>query len=262
VTLKTDNVNALTVALAAGWCSFKLDSPVELLIDGQKLAGPRPLTDRSWECSLQRSDSQWQIAVEGPTALRKRHDLQGPIDDAFMDSFIFVRPSDKCAHPSVETWTQAELAHAIEHWRRHFRGEARVRQDTQVTDEDIAGSNLVLWGDASANSLLRRIVDRLPIRWAADHVTVGKQQFPAEHHAPVLIYPNPLNPRRYVVLNSGFTFREYDYLNNARQVPKLPDWAVIDLRTPPNSRWPGKIAAADFFDETWQLRPAAGLSAP
>ena len=49
---------------------------------------------------------------------------------------------------------------------------------------------------------------------------------------PILIFPNPLNPERYVVLNSGFTFREYDYLNNARQVPKLPDWAVVDVTTP------------------------------
>ena len=30
----------------------------------------------------------------------------------------------------------------------------------------------------------------------------------AAHHVPILIYPNPLNPQRYVVLNSGFTFRE------------------------------------------------------
>ena len=44
----------------------------------------------------------------------------------------------------------------------------------------------------------------------------------------MLIYPNPLNPKKYVVLNSGFTFREFDYLNNARQIPKLPDWAVVD----------------------------------
>ena len=64
---------------------------------------------------------------------------------------------------------------------------------------------------------------------------------------PVLIYPNPLNPKHYVVLNSGFTFREYDYLNNARQVPKLPDYAVIDVRTPPSSRLPGKVVTAGFF---------------
>jgi hypothetical protein len=68
-----------------------------------------------------------------------------------------------------------------------------------------------------------------------------------------LICPNPLNPQRYVVLNSGFTFREYDYLNNARQVPKLPDFAVIDVRAPQTPRGPGAVVAAGFFDEHWQL---------
>ena len=69
----------------------------------------------------------------------------------------------------------------------------------------------------------------------------------------MLIYPNPLNPKRYVVLNSGFTFREYDYLNNARQVPKLPDYAVIDVSVPASSRAPGGIVAAGFFGERWEL---------
>jgi hypothetical protein len=69
-----------------------------------------------------------------------------------------------------------------------------------------------------------------------------------------MIYPNPLNPNRYIVLNSGFTYREYDYLNNARQTPKLPDWAVIDLREAPSSRFPGRIAAAGFFDEQWRVK--------
>ena len=59
-----------------------------------------------------------------------------------------------------------------------------------------------------------------------------------------------------MVLNSSFTFRDYAYLNNARQVPMLPDWAVIDLNTSPNSIWPGKVVtevepAGDF----WQAEP-------
>jgi hypothetical protein len=74
---------------------------------------------------------------------------------------------------------------------------------------------------------------------------------------PLLIYPNPLDPKRYVVLNSGFTFRESDYANNARQVPRLPDWAIIDIGTPPDATSPGKIDAADFFGEHWELHPAA-----
>ncbi len=43
-------------------------------------------------------------------------------------------------------------------------------------------------------------------------------------------------------------------VNNARQTPKLPDWAIVDLRVKPDSRWPGKVVDADFFDETWSVQ--------
>jgi hypothetical protein len=56
-----------------------------------------------------------------------------------------------------------------------------------------------------------------------------------------------------VVVNSGFTFREFDYLNNARQTPKLADYAVIDTRTPITARGPGEVVEGGFFDERWQL---------
>ena len=68
-----------------------------------------------------------------------------------------------------------------------------------------------------------------------------------------MIYPNPLNPKKYIVINSGFTFREYDQLNNARQVPKLPDFAIVDVSKPATSRAPGGITTAGFFDERWEL---------
>jgi hypothetical protein len=80
----------------------------------------------------------------------------------------------------------------------------------------------------------------------------------ASSHVPVLIYPNPLNPNRYLVLNSGPTQREVDYLNNARQVPRLPDYAIVDTTTPPDEKTVGKIVAAGFFDESWSLRADDG----
>jgi hypothetical protein len=100
------------------------------------------------------------------------------------------------------------------------------------------------------------VAEQLPIKWTREGITVGKDTYAADKHALVAIYPNPLNPRRYVVINSGPTYREYDYLNNARQIPKLPDWAIVDTSTPPNAKAPGKIVNADFFDEAWQARPA------
>ena len=137
--------------------------------------------------------------------------------------------------------------------RTQFGGDARLKYDFPETDADISAHNLVLGGAPARNKLLAKLAGKLPIDWSEKHVKTGKETFPATGHAVVMIYPNPLNPKKYVVLNSGFTFREYDQLNNARQVPKLPDFAIIDLSQPPNSRTPGGIASAGFFDERWEL---------
>lgn len=255
IEIETDNVTELSIDMPPGWCPFDIDVPVLLVIDEQEIEGPSPRSDRSFNVRLYQDDDGWHIGNREKSGLQKRPNLQGPIDDAFMDSFIFVRPTGEAANAEAGKWAAAELERAIEHWRRHFRGEARVKNDADVTDEDIAGANLVLWGDPASNKLLGRIAEKLPIAWSAEKIAVGDREFAADKHGLVAIYPNPLNPKRYVVLNSSFTFREFAYLNNARQVPKLPDWAVIDLSVPPDSLWPGKVVAADFFDESWRLKP-------
>jgi pimeloyl-ACP methyl ester carboxylesterase len=259
VWLTVSNVEALTLSIPAGFAPFNVEQTVKVhFLDNdvsQSLDAPKVGSDRSWFAQFHREGTAWKTGPAPAQGLRKRHGLQGPIDDAFMDSFLFVRPTGPFAHAAVAHWTESELQHAIVHWRQQFRGHARVQEDRAITDADIASHNLVLWGDPSSNAVLKKIADQLPIRWTDRDITVGDRKFPAEHHAAIAIYPNPLNPNRYVVLNSSFTYREYDYLNNARQVPKLPDWAIVDLRTPPNSRLPGKIVDADFFDEHWQLKP-------
>lgn len=223
-------------------------------IDGQRVTAATPESDRAWTAHFLKSGGKWlaRDAAAEP-GLHKRHGLQGPVDDAFLSSFIFVRPTGTALAPGVSGWVKSEQEHAITEWRRQFRGEAQVRDDTQIGDAEIAASNLILWGDPGSNRVLARIADRLPLQWTAGAVVAGKKRWPAATHAPILIYPNPLNPGKYVVINSGFTFREYDYLNNARQVPKIPDWAIVDTATPPNERYPGKLAAAGFFGEKWEL---------
>ena len=72
----------------------------------------------------------------------------------------------------------------------------------------------------------------------------------------MFIFPNPLNPKKYVVINSGFTF--HDQSNNDMQSPKLPDWAVVDITKPGNNyRYlPLFVESQGFFDEAWKLKAA------
>jgi hypothetical protein len=47
--------------------------------------------------------------------------------------------------------------------------------------------------------------------------------------------------------------REEALLNNAQQVAKLPDWAVVNLNTAPDSKNPGEVVNAGFFDRFWKV---------
>ena len=272
IALATRNIHGLRLTISAGRSPFNPDQPVQIVLvqdtlkhtgplssvaaddRAQRIAGPRPGTDRSWDCELHFDGKAWSLGPVATEGLHKIHDLQGPIDDAFMDSFLIVRPTGTPRHFAVGMWTEAELERLVREWRRQFRGDALVKDDTDVTAQDMATHHLILFGDPSSNSVLKSVMGKLPIQWGPAQIKVANASYSSEDHAPVLIYPNPANPRRYVVVNSGFTYREYAYLNNARQVPKLPDWAVVDLRTPPDSLWPGRVVAAGFFDEQWQLR--------
>jgi len=255
VEIKTQNVTALLLNFESGHCPISVLENPTVEIDGQKVAAPKVKTDRSWQVELTKASGSWTLRGDETRAgIVKRHGLCGPIDDAFMDAFEFVTPTGKPLNDVVGAWVTSELEHAQREWRKQFRGDAPTKKDTEVKDEDFATKNIVLWGDPSSNAVLKSIADKLPVQWTEAGIQVGGKTYTAADHVPVLIFPNPRNPSHYVVLNSGFTYREYDYLNNARQVAKLPDWAVLDLSEKPNATAPGKVVDAGFFDEKWQVK--------
>jgi dienelactone hydrolase len=245
IQVTTKNIAAFTLT------PFTRGDYPEVIVDQQSLTGPRYWN--GWTAHFQKARGRWRVANGVPRGLMKRHGLSGPIDDAFMDSFLFVRPTGQARHAEVGAWTTREFERAIVEWRRVFRGDVRVKDDRAVTAEDIATCHLVLWGDPAANSMLAKVLKQLPLRWTDKTLQLGSHTLSAAQHVPILIYPNPLNPSRYLVLNSGFTFRQGSTTSNSLQTPKLPDWALIDLSLPSDQRWPGGVVDAGFFDDHWRL---------
>ncbi len=261
VEVKTQGATGLTLDMPSGYCKLSLLEKVKLSIDGQQIEVSRPKTDRSWLVHLSKQKGRWSevLGDESKGQLVKKHGLQGPIDDAFMSSFLFVKPTGQAWNEATGTWAKAEMDRAVFEWRRQFRGDAPMKDDKALTEADIAGSNLVLWGDPGSNSVLAKVLAKLPVQWTKESLTLNGKAHPGAGAMPVMIYPNPLNPERYIVINSSFTYREYDYLNNARQVAKLPDWAVVDITQPKTTQAPGGIADAGFFDEKWQWKPGPAV---
>jgi hypothetical protein len=177
----------------------------------------------------------------------------GPIDHAFGEEFIFVRPTGRPWNDAVGAWSKAEMERAIAEWRRVCRADVRVMDDDQLTNAETLNAHLILWGDPQSNSYLGEILKDIPLlRWNKDTLIFGGYKLNAAFHVPILIYPN-VRTGKYLILNSGPTFRTSAESTPRDLTPKLPDWALVDIRTPPGPKWPGKIVDAGFFDEDWQL---------
>lgn len=233
---------------------------VEILIDRQSLKVQDWDDAAGIQVELQRQSSpdnpQWDVVKQGNSELRKRPGLQGPIDDAFCDRFLFVAPSRPSRHGVIQRWIEREFQYAKDRWRRLMRGDVRVVVDKDLTPEDIESNHLICFGDFSSNQYLREIASKLPIQWTSDELQVGSQQFGVGVHAVALCFPNPRNPDKYVVVNSGMTFREFSNVSNSRQIAMLPDWAVLRVdNAEDDGIFAGRVIADGFFDERWQLQP-------
>ncbi len=178
--------------------------------------------------------------------------LQGPIDDAFTDRFQVVGSSQPGWHAAPSQYAAATFKQFSALWDRHFRGTLPVIAHGDYVPQ--SEPNLVLFGDPESNPLIAKVLPQLPITWTKEKLVVNGVEYDPKTHVPVLIYPNPLDPHRYVVINSGHTFKDADLKGtNALLYPRLGDWAVI--KPAPTDKDPAAydVVAAGLFDENWQF---------
>ncbi len=207
---------------------------------------------------IAKKDGKWTYEGErGAVELTgKRPGLQGPIDDAFTKPFLCVRGTGKPWNSAVQTWADANLKRFAYEWHRYFRGELPVKDDAEVTPDDIKRCNLILFGDPGSNSLIARVLPKLPMKWTNEELAFGGKKYSSTDHAPVMIQPNPIAPDRYVVLNGGHTFHEKELASlNYLLFPRLGDWAILKVgpTSPANPSDPldETVERAGFFDERW-----------
>lgn len=236
---------------------------VSIQIDGQKLEADASNAHPAYYVALIKNKLGWEttaskdwIALLDKTPGKVPH-LQGPIDDAFADAFLCVRGTGKPWHDAVKQYVDADLARFQAEWSKFMRGRVPVKNDVNVTEDDILNRHLILFGDPSSNSLVRRIAKDLPLTWNNKEITFGGKTMPSENHLPVLIQRNPLNPSRYVVVNSGHTFHAKEFQGtNALLYPRLGDFALLKLTPTENNPLNVETVRAGLFDELWRM-PAA-----
>jgi predicted esterase len=248
--IQTRNVRILHLTLPVGGAPM-----ATIEIDKQTI------TARPWinptgipNIYLENRQGKWEavlpqrLITKTARRLQKLQKLQGPIDDAFMDSFLCVKGSDEAWNKSAQDYADRELERFRTEWSKYWRGALPVKTDAEVTDDDIANKHLILFGDPGSNTLIAQALDGLPVNWTRDEIRMGGKQYKSSEHIPVLIYPSPFNAQRYVVLNTGHTFHKADYEGtNALLFPRLGDYAIMRLgqNTEP--------VVTGLFDDYWRI---------
>jgi hypothetical protein len=257
IEVRTMNVSALTLSPSA---KLLRDDWASVAIDGVNFS--RWVLKPGDSVSFMKQGGMWHVTPL--SGVHKQFGVSGPIDDALFGPVLAVRGTGTPWSAPLAQWLDQELQRTRDGWDVFFRGRLPERTDQTITADDVKSKNLYLFGDPGSNLYLRKILPKLPITWANDAITVAGKTYPTSSHVPMLIFPNPDNASRYVVINCGFSFSRADWDgSNARQYPHLPDWAIVrfDADHFADDRTKDTIAAG-FFDEQWTLPTAAVVANP
>ncbi len=237
------------------------NSTASLAVGNRPVVLPSPRPDPSERLVFERhDDGSWHYrdSKQPDPVARKQPGLQGPMDDAFSQRFLCVRGTGQPWHPQVHDWAEANLHRFAYEWRWHYRGDLPIKDDVDVTPEDLRSAHLILFGDPGSNLWIGRMLPDIPIKWSRETIHGRGHTLDASDHGLQLIMANPLpeGAGRYVVFNSGHTYHAPDLRLSYMVYPLRGDWALVKVgRQPPPEPLPvveETLVDSGFFNEHWK----------
>ena len=125
----------------------------------------------------------------------------------------------------------------------------------------MAQKNMILFGDPGSNSVMKKMINRLPVKWSEEKLVVDGKDYDPDTHGVAMIYLNPMQPRKYVVINSGHTFHEPQFkASNAQLYPRLGDIAVLKFEKQMGdpATFHEEVQWAAIFNNSWRLPKPMG----
>ena len=171
----------------------------------------------------------------------KNSAVEGPIADAFAGPFEVVTGTGGSSAQKVSAQAATEVF--ARDWQKSFFVGCRRKLDRDVDSDDLSAYNLVLIGNPADNEPLAHVLQQLPVTVQPDGVSIGGGWHAGQDVGFVVIFPNPLNRERYLVIvdSNAATWKMPDY-NFA--LKGFSDYAIWDGN--------GFIRDSGVFDSRWK----------
>ena len=249
IRLNTENVLEITLSPRAPL--IDPDKPVQILWNNNELR------------TVSMTDGAITLRAKNylPAKLHKRPELEGPANDFYNTPFAIVVGTIS-PDPLMRRLCERDGQRLLAWWDERFHCKPRYFKDTEISETDQARYSLLLIGGPADNAVAGALAEHIPLKIAANAVTIDAHVFPVHDAAVQMIYPNPLNPDRYVLVRAatspdGMFFADYalndvDFcLVDSRGADTVKPAAFFDVITGRNA---GPPIAAGYFDNAWHYQ--------
>jgi len=150
------------------------------------------------------TDNILQLNLKKPVIsyFKKDEFTEGPQNDFFASPFLIIKgtmgsiASRKSFDCAVDTF--------ITDWHNNFfEDTCRVKKDVDVSQADVANYNLIIIGSNTTNLFLKKLMNAIPVSVSDSSIQIGSKKYSAKNLSFLMIYPNPLNPKKYILIGSS-----------------------------------------------------------
>ncbi len=132
------------------------------------------------------------------TAFKKSMFVEGPVNHVFGNSFLVVKGTQ--GNALSRSYLDAALDTFTNNWKSAYFAGCKIKKDTELSPADIQHNNLILFGTGENNLYSRKVWNYLPLKTNAESVSLKGKNYNGPNVAYTMVYPNPLNPKKYILL--------------------------------------------------------------
>ncbi|NMH89381.1 hypothetical protein [Flavivirga algicola] len=177
--------------------------------------------------------------------LSKNEFTEGPLVDVFGGHFIVVKGSlgsrlDKVYNDSIAN-------SFIDSWHKAYYAYPPVKYDKDVDKADLVHSNLIIIGNQHTNLWFKKIYKELPLKINTNGLKLDSQSYKGNKLGYCIVYPNPLNPDKYIVLLGGNNNHCVYKRKGNMAVDGYYDYEVEDVA------YNNRVLGQGYFNESWKI---------
>ncbi|HXX65496.1 MAG TPA: prolyl oligopeptidase family serine peptidase, partial [Bacteroidota bacterium] len=245
--IRLDSDNILEIELSPSSVLVDPEKPITVVWNGDA-------RERTFEAGKLRLTAPEYM----PASIHKDGALPGTMTDFTVTPFAVVIGTvsrDTAMRSLCREKANAFIA-AWETWQHH---RPRVFEDTTISEEEMAEYSLLLVGGADENRVSSKLADRIPLRISDGQIEIDGKTFHAKDAALQMLYPNPLNGKRYLLVMSA-TSPEGMYFNDLNPQRLSPwDYVIADGRIPAFQQKASALQmklVSGMFDYNWRYNGA------